>query len=96
MKVFLFYVYIMASANNGVLYIGVTNSIKRRNGEHRQHRISGFSKRYNVDKLVYYESFEYIEDAIQREKQLKKWNRAWKDDLITSVNPDWSDLTPTL
>jgi putative endonuclease len=94
MKDHKFYVYIMASANNSVLYIGVTNSIIRRTAEHKQHRGNGFSASYNVDKLVYFEEFKYIGDAILREKQLKKWNREWKDNLIKSKNPEWCDLTP--
>ncbi|MCX6225394.1 MAG: GIY-YIG nuclease family protein [Bacteroidia bacterium] len=96
MKDYLFYVYIMATGNNHVLYIGVTNNMKRRAIEHKHHLIPGFSANYNVDKLVYFESFGYINDAIHREKRLKKWNREWKENLIRSKNPDWQDLALTL
>jgi putative endonuclease len=78
------------------MYIGVTNSLKRRVDEHKLHQIPGFTAQYNVDKLVYYELFRFIEDAIYREKQLKKWNRECKNNLVNSKNPDWVDLTPTL
>ena len=96
MKTYTFYVYIMASGNNHVLYIGVTNNLKRRAEEHKQHLTRGFSADYNVDKLVYFESFSYIDKAIKREKRLKKWNREWKENLIKTKNPDWHDLAPTL
>ena len=90
------YVYILASARNGTLYIGVTSDIGRRVWEHREDLVEGFTKRYGVKTLVYYEAFEGIADAIHREKQLKKWNRAWKLELIESSNPDWNDLSSTL
>ena len=87
-----YYVYIMASKKNGTLYIGVTNELLRRGGEHKQGLIDGFTKKYGIHMLVYYESFNNVEDAIRREKQLKKWNRAWKIELIESTNPAWKDL----
>jgi putative endonuclease len=96
MKIHLFYVYIIASKNNRVIYTGITNDINRRLSEHKNHLNRGFTFKYNVDKLVYYEPFKYVEDAILREKQLKKWNRCWKDNLIQKSNPHWNDLTPTL
>ncbi|MBP7336967.1 GIY-YIG nuclease family protein [Niveispirillum sp.] len=90
------YVYILASARNGTLYIGVTSDIGRRVWEHREGLVEGFAKRYGIKTLVYYEAFERIDDAIHREKRLKKWNRAWKLELIESSNPDWNDLSSTL
>jgi len=96
MKTHHFYVYILTTYRNTVLYIGVTNDLKRRALEHKSHVVPGFTKIYNVDKLIFYESFTFIEDAIHREKLLKKWHRQWKIELITTKNPDWNDLTPTL
>ena len=87
-------VYIMAS-ESGVLYIGVTNDLERRVIEHKKKRVPGFSARYNVQKLVYFESFGNVRDAIAREKQLKGWLRKRKVALIESVNPHWNDLSPT-
>ncbi len=87
-----YYVYIMASKRNGTLYIGVTNDIVRRVYEHKNNLINGFTSKYGVHRLVYYEQFEEIELAIQREKRLKKWNRKWKLELIEKENPDWKDL----
>jgi putative endonuclease len=87
-----YYVYIMASRKNGTLYIGVTNDIARRAFEHREGLLSGFTKRYDVKLLVYVEAFDDIRAAIQREKNLKKWPRAWKIALIEESNPDWRDL----
>jgi putative endonuclease len=91
-----YYVYILASKPNGTLYIGMTNNLSRRVWEHRQDVVEGFTKRYNVHRLVYSESFARPQDAIQREKRLKKWNRAWKIRLIESTNPGWNDLSPTV
>lgn len=91
-----YYVYILASKPNGTLYIGMTNNLSRRTWEHRQDLVEGFTKRYNVHRLVYCESFARPRDAIQREKRLKQWNRAWKIQLIESVNPGWEDLYETL
>jgi putative endonuclease len=87
-----FYVYILASRIGGTLYIGVTNDLIRRIAEHRLKSVKGFTKKYEVDKLVYFEQFDAAENAIGREKQLKKWNRAWKIRLIEEVNPNWDDL----
>ncbi|OGY46690.1 MAG: hypothetical protein A3J65_00215 [Candidatus Buchananbacteria bacterium RIFCSPHIGHO2_02_FULL_45_11b] len=87
-----YFVYILASKRNGTLYVGVTNDIFRRVEEHKSKEIPGFTGKYGVDKLVYYEEFDYIDDAIYREKQLKKWWRKWKLDLIEEENPTWRDL----
>ncbi|KAB2833579.1 MAG: GIY-YIG nuclease family protein [Candidatus Dadabacteria bacterium] len=87
-----YFVYIMASKKNGTLYIGVTNDLIRRVFEHRNDLVDGFTKKYGVRKLVYYEHTNDVGSAIQREKMLKKWNRPWKIELIEKVNPDWKDL----
>ncbi len=87
-----YYVYILASKRKGTLYIGVTNDLIRRVYEHKNGFVEGFTKRYNVHKLVYYEQTESIESAIQREKRLKVWHRDWKIKLIEEMNPDWKDL----
>jgi putative endonuclease len=89
-----YYVYILASKIGGTLYIGVTNDIVRRIGEHKLKLAEGFTKRYDVTRLVYFEVFDQIEPAIQREKRLKKWPRARKISLIEKDNPDWNDLYP--
>ncbi len=86
------YVYILASKKNGTLYIGVTNNIGRRTYEHKNWFDEWFTKKYNVKILVYYEKFASINDAIAREKQLKKWNRKWKIELFEKDNPEWKDL----
>jgi putative endonuclease len=91
-----YYVYILASQRNGTLYIGVTNDIIRRVYEHRSKVAPGFTKRYGVMNLVYYEIYDDIENAIRREKRLKKWNRAWKIRLIEENNPNWIDLYPSI
>src|SRR5258705_13411962 len=88
----LFAVYIMASARRGTLYIGVTSNLPKRVWEHREGVVDGFTKQYHVKDLVWYEIHENPEEAITREKQLKKWNRAWKLELIENKNPDWTDL----
>jgi putative endonuclease len=87
-----YYVYILASKRNGTLYIGITNDLIRRVYEHKNNIIEGFTKKYNVHSLVYYEVTSEIGAAIQREKQLKKWRRDWKLALIEKENPDWRDL----
>ena len=87
-----YYVYILASTRNGTLYIGVTNDILRRVYEHKNGLIEGFTKRYGVYMLVYYEQCDSAESAIQREKRLKFWNRKWKIRLIEEANPEWKDL----
>ena len=87
-----FYVYILASRRNGTLYIGVTNDLIRRVWEHKSDAAEGFTKKYGVHQLVWYEAAATSLAAITREKQLKKWNRAWKVCLIEKMNPDWQDL----
>ncbi len=87
------YVYIMANSRHTVLYVGVTNDLMRRTEEHKQKILGGFTARYNVDKLVYYEMTESEEAAISREKYLKKCYRKTKEKLITAFNPDWKDLS---
>ena len=89
---FTYHVYILASKRNGTLYIGLTNDLSRRLYEHKQGLQQGFSKKYGVHQLVHAESFTDIRDAISREKQLKKWNRDWKINLIERDNPHWNDL----
>jgi putative endonuclease len=91
-----YYVYILASKQNGTLYVGITNNLARGVWEHKQGLVKGFTKRYDVDRLVYSESFARPRDAIEREKRLKKWNRAWKIQLIEAVNSGWKDLSETL
>ena len=88
-----YYVYIMTNKPRGTLYIGVTNNVLRRSYQHKQAEMEGFTKRYKLNKLVYIESFERIEEAITREKQLKNWQRQWKIELIESVNPEWTDFS---
>ena len=86
------YVYILASAPNGILYVGVTNDIIRRVYEHRNGLVPGFTKKYGVKLLVYFERYEEIQAAIQREHNIKHWSRTWKVRLILADNPDWNDL----
>ncbi len=88
-----YYIYILASQKNGTLYIGVTNDLERRVLEHKQKINEGFTSKYEVNRLVYFESFQYINDAILREKHLKKWNRQWKINLIEEENKEWNDLS---
>ena len=85
-------VYILASKRNGTLYTGVTNDLCRRIWEHKNDLIAGFTRKYSVHQLVYFEVHEEIKAAIRREKQIKKWNRAWKIQLIEEKNPGWQDL----
>ena len=87
-----YYIYIVASVT-GTLYIGVTNDIARRISEHQQGLFEGFTKKYGCKKLVYYENYSDINQAISREKELKKWNRNKKQELIKTLNPHWSDLS---
>jgi putative endonuclease len=89
-----YYVYILASKIGGTLYIGVTNDLIRRVAEHKSKLIESFTEKYDVARLVYFEQFDDPENAIQREKRLKKWNRAWKVRLIEKDNPNWDDLYP--
>jgi putative endonuclease len=91
-----YYVYLLASKKNGTLYLGVTNDLLRRVYEHKNNLVDGFTKKYNVYNLVYFEAYEDVHSAIQREKQIKKWNRQWKIDLIVKNNPDWRDLYPEI
>ena len=86
------YVYIITNKPKGTLYIGVTNNLQRRIYEHKNKLVEGFSSRYNLDKLVYFECFDNEEYAIKREKRIKKYNRNWKITLIESLNPNWIDL----
>ena len=86
-------VYILASKPNGTLYVGVTSDLSRRIEAHRSGTVAGFAKRYGVEMLVYFELHADMVEAIQREKRIKKWNRAWKINLIEGVNPTWSDLS---
>ena len=89
-----YYVYILASKKHGTLYVGVTNDIVRRGYEHRTKAVGGFTKRYDIDKLVWFEIFDDAITAIAREKELKKWRRDWKIRLIEEENPGWVDLYP--
>lgn len=86
------YVYILTTKNNKMLYIGVTNNLLRRVYEHKQGMVEGFTKRFHITKLVYYEQHYSIQSAIHREKVLKEWNRDWKEHLINACNPSWHDL----
>ena len=87
-----YFVYILSSKKNGTLYIGVTNNLERRVFEHKNNLVKGFTSTYNVHNLVYFEMTNNIDSALQREKQLKKWNRQWKIDLIERNNPEWNDM----
>ncbi|MEO0123802.1 MAG: GIY-YIG nuclease family protein [candidate division WOR-3 bacterium] len=91
-----YYVYILTNKTNKVLYIGVTNNLVRRMYEHKNKLINGFTKKYNLTKLVYYEITNEIDCAIRREKQLKNWHRDWKINLITQNNKEWKDLSEEL
>lgn len=88
-----YFVYILASQKNGTLYIGVTSDLVRRLSEHKQKATESFTQKYGVDKLVYFEQTEDVRSALEREKRLKKWNRAWKIKLIERKNPEWRDLS---
>ena len=92
----MYFVYILANKYNGTLYIGMTSDLAKRVYEHKNKLVEGFSNKYNVNKLVYFEQACDVEPAITREKQLKKWNRAWKIKLIEKENPDWKDLYPEI
>ncbi len=87
-----YYVYILTNKTNNVLYIGVTNDLVRRMYEHKNKLVEGFTKKYNLKKLVYFEATDDVKSAITREKQLKNWHRDWKINLINEQNPDWKDL----
>lgn len=90
------YVYILASKPYGTLYIGVTQNLIRRIYEHQNHLVSGFTEQYKISMLVHVENYSLMVDAIQREKNLKRWNRSWKITLIESKNPAWEDLSSNL
>ena len=90
-----YYVYILSN-NSKTIYIGLTNNLTRRIQEHKDKLIEGFTKKYNLTKLVYFESVNDIKDAIRREKQLKNWHRDWKINLIESINPKWLDLSKNI
>ena len=92
MKIQLYYVYILTNANHKVLYTGVTNDLERRCFEHKQKKIKGFTQKYNVDKLIYYEKFDFVDLAIAREKQIKGYSRIKKINLIDQFNIKWNDL----
>jgi putative endonuclease len=87
-----YYVYILASKKNGTLYIGVTNDLLKRVYEHKNDLVGGFTRKYGVHNLVYYELYSDIRDAIARERRMKKWKRQWKIQLIEKSNPQWRDL----
>jgi putative endonuclease len=89
-------VYILASRYKGTLYVGVTNNLSRRVGEHKGGYVPGFTRKYQVHRLVYFEEFASILEARRREHTLKRWRRAWKIALVEGVNPQWRDLTPDL
>ncbi len=92
-KAHIYYVYLLANKRNGTLYIGVTNTLFNRSFQHKlKQDPKSFTAKYKIDKLVYFEEYQYIQEAISREKQLKKWNRQWKVKLIEKENPTWRDL----
>ncbi len=88
-----YFVYILTNIYKTVLYVGFTNDIVRRIQEHKGKKYDGFTKLYNVNRLMYFEKHATVEEAMRREKQLKKWNRNWKNELINKQNPDWKDLS---
>jgi len=92
MKIYIYYVYILTNANHTVLYTGVTNDLTRRVFEHKKKLVPGFTSKYNVEKLIYFEKFDYVELAIGREKQIKGYSRIKKQELINLFNPQWVDL----
>lgn len=92
MKSFNYYVYIITNWKNSVIYIGVTGNLEKRMFQHINKEIEGFSSKYNLNKLVYYEHYNFVHDALNREKNLKKWNRSWKFQLIEKFNPNFNNL----
>jgi putative endonuclease len=88
-----FYVYILASARNGTLYVGVTNDLARRMTEHKSGAVPGFTRQYGVNRLMYFEEYASILEAREREHNMKRWRRSWKLDLIEEHNPGWRDLS---
>ena len=93
MKQHNYYVYLLTSYDNSVFYVGVTNNLIRRVVEHKVHRNDGFTSQYGVNKLVYFETYSNVEDAIKREKQVKRYKRLWKVNLVNSINAEWNDLS---
>ena len=93
MKQHNYYVYLLTTNNNLTFYVGVTNDLVRRMVEHKTHYVKGFTSEYNVNKLVFFEIFSNIEDAIKREKQMKRYKRLWKYNLVNSNNSEWNDLS---
>jgi len=87
-----YFVYILASRKNGTLYTGIAHNLKKRVYQHKYKLNRGFTEKYGIGKLVYFESHDQVDQAILREKRIKKWNRSWKIQLIESMNPDWNDL----
>jgi len=88
-----YYVYLITNWNNKVMYVGVTNNLERRIYEHKKKLVKGFTKKYNVNKLVYFEETQDVTNAINREKEIKKWRREKKNQLVNRINPTWEDLT---
>jgi putative endonuclease len=88
-----YYVYLLTNWNNRVMYVGVTNNLERRLYEHKNKLVKGFTQKYNVHKLVYYEETPDVSSAITREKEIKKWRREKKNKLVVAVNPEWNDLS---
>lgn len=91
-----YYVYLLTNANHKVMYVGATNDLKRRLYEHKNKLLKGFTEKYNVDKLVYFEQTNDIISALTREKEIKKWRREKKNNLVLRLNPDWNDLSDSL
>lgn len=92
MKIHSYFVYILTNSGNSVVYTGVTNDLERRCYEHKQKKITGFTQKYNVDKLVYFEKFDLIDVAIKREKQIKGYSRQKKNELVNNINKEWCEL----
>lgn len=92
-RVHMYYTYIMTHKRNHLFYVGVTNDIKRRTFEHKSGTYGSHTGRYNIDKLVYFEEHQWIQEAIKLEKTIKKWKREWKQNIITELNPEWRDLS---
>ena len=88
-----YYVYLLTNWNNRVMYVGMTNNLERRVYEHKNKLVSGFTKKYNINKLVYFEETSDMNAALSREKEIKKWRREKKDSLVLNVNPEWRDLS---
>ncbi len=88
-----YYIYLLTNWNNKVMYVGMTNNLERRVYEHKNKLVNGFTKRYNINKLVYFEETSDVNAAISREKEIKKWRREKKDSLVLSINQEWKDLS---